>query len=215
MKPPIVFFDCDGVLITDPLWPKLHQAVGLPDELDRKWWNEYYSGKISNDQWIKNVAGFYRRKKLSKKIFTKVLSDIRYNPEAIEIINFLKSQKIMTAIISSGIDFYIKKAGEVFNVDFWRANATFHFDKNGLFTNWDFLTDDAETKVIQIKEICEELDINPTDTLFVGDTDNDLKAFELTRHGILYKGKNPAHKKIAWKLIDNLMEIKDLVENNS
>ena len=213
MKIPIVFFDCDGVLVTNFLWPNLHKAVGLSDELDKKWWDEYYSGIITNEQWVKNVADFYRKQKLNKILFEKTLSDIKFNEEAFEIFNYLKEQKILTAIISSGIDFYVKKVAKVLNPDYWRANATFHFDNNGLFTKWDYLTDDNQTKVIQINEICEELGIKPTDTIFVGDTDNDLEAFKLTRHGILYKGKNPDHIKLAWKSIGNLMQIKDIIES--
>ena len=212
MKPPIIFFDCDGVLVSDPLWPKLHKTIGLNDDLDKKWWDEYYGGVITNEQWVKNVADFYRKKKLDKKLFEKVLSEIKFNPEAFEIFNYLKEQKILTAIISSGIDYYIKKVAKVLNPDYWRANATFHFDKKGLFTHWDYLTDDNRTKVIQVNEICEELKIKPTETIFVGDTDNDLEAFKLTKHGVLYKGKNEKHIEFAWMTIDNLMEIKDIIE---
>ena len=39
-----------------------------------------------------------------------------------------------------------------------------------------------------------------------------MGAFKLTKHGVLYKSKNKNHQKIAWKTIDNLMEIKDIIE---
>jgi len=214
MQPKIIFFDCDGVLVTNLLWPNLHKVIGLSDELDRKWWNEYYSGVITNDQWVKNISNFYKKKKLDKKLFEKTLSDIEFNPEAFEIFNYLKEKKILIAIISSGIDFYLKKVAKALRPDYWRANATFHFNNKGLFTHWDYITDDDQTKVIQIEEICAELKIKPTATLFVGDFNNDLKAFKLTQHGILYKGKNPEHSKIAWKSINNLMEIKEILNSD-
>src|SRR3972149_4287475 len=120
MKPLIIFFDCDGVLVTDPLWPKLHRAVGLPIDLDKKWYGEFYAGQISNEQWVKNLTDFYRKQRLNKKLFEKTLSDIKINPEAYEIIKYLKSKKIKTAIISSGIK---KNVLIVFNIDIYGKSS--------------------------------------------------------------------------------------------
>ena len=212
MKPPIVFFDCDGVLVNDPLWPKLHTAIGLSEELDLQWFNQYYSGEITNEQWVNNLTDFYRKQKLSKKLFNEIIGEPKIEIQAWEIIQYLKDNKILTAIISSGIDKYVERVAKNLGTDYWRANATFHFDRNDLFTNFSYLTDDSTTKVIQVEEICRKLNIKPTATLFVGDSDNDLGAFKLTQHGILYRGKKEDHKILAWKTINNLMEIKDIIK---
>ena len=206
----IVFFDCDGVLTQDPIWPKLHRAVDLPEELDMKWYHDYYRGEISFDQWVKNIIHFYRKKELKKELFEKTLNQITLKKEASEIIAYLKKRKIKTAIISSGIDYYVEKVARMLKADFWRSNATFHFNRKGFFTHFDRLTDDATAKVIQVKEICSLLKVNPTETIFIGESANDLGAFKLTQHGVLYRGKKKEYSKKAWKIIESLTEIKGL-----
>lgn len=210
MKAKVVFFDCDGVLTLDTLWPKLHNAVGLPKNLDTKWFNEYYSGEINFVTWVKNIEDYYRKKKLTKELFERTLNQITINEEAFQITNYLKKRKIKTAIISSGIDYYVKKVAKKLKVDYWRSNASFHFGKKGIFTHMDCYIDDPTAKVIQIREICSLLKVKPTETIFVGDSANDLKAFELTQHGVLYRSEEEKYKKKAWKIINNLKEIKNM-----
>lgn len=207
----IAFFDCDGVLTTEPIWPKLHRAVGLPDELDKKWYHEYYRGEISFDGWVKNISDFYRKKKLDIILFQKTLKQITVTDEAYEIFRYLKEKGIVTAIISSGIDYYVEKVAKKLKADYWRSNATFHFDRKGFFTHFDRLADDPTAKVIQVKEICSLLGVKPTETFFVGDSRNDLGAFKVTKHGVLYRGKKKEYKKKAWKVIDNLTVLKDIL----
>ncbi len=211
MQVPIVFFDCDGVLTLDSLWSKLHKAVGLPEDLDKKWFDEYYSGTIDYRKWVQNIEDFYRKQKLYKTLFNKTLSKITINSEAKEIVHYLKKKDIKVGIISSGIDYYVEKVAKMLGVDFWKANATFHFDNKGFFSKIDYVTDDPTTKVLQIKEICSLLNVKPTETIFIGDSANDLKAFEFTSNGVLYKSKNEAYRKKAWKTVESLLELKDLV----
>jgi len=214
MKFKLVFFDCDGVLLIGRVpWQRLHRAVGLPDGLDEKWFQEYYSGKINSRQWIKNIENFYLKKGLTRFVFEKTLSQLDINPEAYSLVDYLKKRKIKTAIISSGIDYYVKKVAKKLGIDLWRTNYTFSFKKDGKLKQINYLDCDEKTKVIQTKEICRKFKIKPTETLFVGDSINDLEAFKLTKHGVLYKTEDDSYKKFAWKTIKNLEEIKDFLED--
>ena len=101
---------------------------------------------------------------------------------------------------------------KILGVDYWRSNASFHFDKEGIFTHMDCYTDDPSAKVIQIKEICSLLKVRPTETIFVGDSVNDLAAFELTKHGVLYRSKKREYKKKAWRRITSLLTLKGMIK---
>lgn len=48
--------------------------------------------------------------------------------------------------------------------------------------------------------------------MFVGDSVNDFKAFRLTGHGVLFRPRQKEYEKFAWRAIDNLSEIKKLIE---
>jgi len=211
MKPKIVFFDCDGVLITSNTWTKILDLVNFPKDLEQKLWNNYYSGKIDFKSWI-NAQTVYFKKYFNKKLYIEeVINKIELNPEAIEIVAFLKSQNIPVAIISSGEYEYVKATAEKLDIKLFRVNTYYRFDEKGKFTKMDFLHDDPISKVIQVREICEQFKCLPEETLFIGDSNNDLKAFKLTKHGLLYKTKDEDCLKFAWKIIENLNEIKNFI----
>lgn len=208
----IVFFDCDGVLIFGIPWGQMELALGISEKTTAELWKSYYSGKISFKKWNDITEEFYREKKLTKSIYIDNMKKYSINPEARQIIKYLKSQKIKIAIISSGTDTYVKEVAKKLKVNYWRANYRFLFDKKGRFFRMEYGIEDPKAKVQEVKEICKKLKISPTESIFVGDSDNDIAAFKFTKHGVLYKSKNENHKKLAWKTIENLLEIKDIIE---
>lgn len=214
MKIKLVFFDCDGVILIGTIpWYRLHRAGGVSRKQARKWWDAYYAGKLSHEQWFKNIRETYTKNGMNRSLFKESLACYEINPEVYPLIGYLKQKKIKTAIISSGIDEYVKPVAEKLGIDLWRANYNFTFEKNGKLKKINYVGVDEKVKTYQIKEICQKLKIKPTETFFVGDSINDLEAFKLTRHGILYKTeKNDGYEKFAWKTIKNLGEIKDILE---
>ena len=214
MKFKLVFFDCDGVILIGEFpWHRLHRAGGIPRGQAQKWWDAHYAGKLSHKQWIKNIQQTYIKNKLNDSLFRKTLNHYKINPEIYPLLDYLRGRKIKTAIISSGIDEYVRPVASKLGFDFWRSNYTFSFGKDGRIKKINYVGPDEEVKIIQVKEICRKFKIKPTETLFVGDSINDLQAFKLTKHGLLYKTKkNDVYEKYAWKVIKNLIEIKDILE---
>ena len=162
MKVKVVFFDCDGTLIFGNPWMKLHKAMGISEELDQKWVNQFLNGDITSAQWVGNIEEYYIKNKLTKTLFENILNlkDFVFNEEAYALVNFLKSEDIESAIISSGIDYYVSKVADHFGIKYWRANARFIFDKNGMFTNIQFGLDDLDQKVKDIDDISTLLKIS-------------------------------------------------------
>jgi len=214
MKFKLVFFDCDGVILIGTIpWKRLHRAGGVSKDQDEKWFKEHYSGKLSYKQWVKIIEEIYIKNGMNRFLFKKALSHYEINPEIYPLLNYLKKRKIKTAIISSGIDEYVKPIARELGIDLWRTNYTFSFRKDGKLKKINYIDSDKKTKVIQIKEICQKFKIKPTETIFVGDSINDLEAFKLTKHGVLYRNDFDGYKKFAWKTIKNLGKIKELLED--
>jgi HAD superfamily phosphoserine phosphatase-like hydrolase len=207
----LIFFDCDGVLTHDNVWDKFHHSIGLPKELENKWFHDYYERKLTFKRWNENLEEFYREKHLNQNNVINLFNRLTTNPEAVTIINFLHSKNILTAIISSGVVDYVQKYANLLDIKLWRANCWLEYDNDGNFKHIRYLDEDPKAKVIHIKEICQKQGIDPTETMFVGDSLNDIKAFKLTKHGVLYKSNNEQCIKYAWKRITNLAEIKDLI----
>lgn len=211
MFPKFIFFDCDGVLTTGNEWRMLHHAVGLPDETDYKWYDEFYQGIIDYHEWNRRIEKFYKENGFTKKILEQTFSKISLNPEAIEIIPKLQKLNRPIAVISGGIDYYVQKAVSLLNISLWRTNYSFEFDKNEIISKLKFRSSELRAKVLEIRDFCNQYKIKPTETIFIGDSDNDLEAFDETKHGILYKNKDPKILKHSWKQIDNLKEILNLL----
>lgn len=214
MKVKALFFDCDGVLMFGAPWLKLHKTMGISSELDLKWFQEYYAGKISFGQWTDNVANYYKKNKLDRKIFEEVmdLKNYTFNNEAYKLIKFLYKNNIEIAIVSSGIDFYVENVAKHFGIKYCRANARFLFDENGMFQKILYGIDDMQQKVLDLDELCKIMSIKPSESIFIGDSDNDLKAFAHTKRGILYKNDLPELQDKAWKKVENLEDVIDIIK---
>lgn len=214
MKFNAVFFDCDGVLMFGNPFERLNLAVGISAEQDQAWFAEYYEGKLTYQQWTENLEACYRKANLTRARFQEIMEvkDYALNPEAVELLPYLHSENVETAIISSGIDYYVSRVAEILKIPQWRCNAVFYFDSRGNFERIENIAEDPQAKVIQVKELCQQMHLDPGQIIFVGDSANDLMAFELTHHGLLYRTENPEYESRAWKRINNLLEIKDIIQ---
>ncbi len=215
MKVKIVFFDCDGILLFGNPWAKIAKAVALPAGLDLKWYLDYYDNKLSFDQWNKNIEDYYKKGGLNRKTYYEILDFKNYtiNKDGKALVEYLKNKGIEIAIISSGSKDYVSKVARHFGIKYWRANITVVFDKNDMFVKFKCVDEDPKAKVVEIKSLCKMLNIFPQDSLFIGDAYNDMDAFKFTKRGVLYKTKDPKLEKLAFKKIDNLLEIIDIIES--
>jgi len=214
MKFKIVFFDCDGVLLFGHPLSRLEKELNIYSTIHQQW-DDYYSGKITFEEWIGNIEFLYKKAGLNKKNYDEVIDFKNYeiNKEAEDLVKYLKERNYEMAIISSGSGEYVSQVAKHFGIKYYRINTILVFDKNGKFIKLKTFGEDPDVKVSQIKEICDLLDVNPIETVFVGDSDNDLKAFEYTKHGILYSVNQPELEKFAWKKINNLGQIISILEN--
>lgn len=211
MKPKIVFFDCDGVLINSNTWENLVKLVKFPRKKNDLLWNQYYSGKLSFEKWV-DIQSVYFRKNLTRIKYQKeIVEKVKINQDAREIVAYLKKENIPVVIISSGEIDYVRAVANKLKIKIFKVNTYFRFNQVGKFILMDFHTEDPIAKVSQVKEVCQLYNCLPEETFFVGDSNNDLYAFDLTRHGILYKNKDPDCIKHAWKTIKNLNEIRDMI----
>lgn len=227
MKVKLVFFDCDGVLIFGNPWLWLHKEMNVSPKQDREWFEEYFAGKSTYKQWNQKIEKHYIKQRLHRKTFENVinLQNFTINEEANKLIKYIKNRNIPIAIISSGIDYYVSRVAQYFEIEDWYANAFFDFNSSNYLTKIRYVDKDPEAKVLAINEICEKFNILPQESIFIGDSGNDIKAFEYTKRGILYKTKHPKNKeytwaaydtellKASWKKVEDLNQIISIIES--
>lgn len=216
MKVKAVFFDCDGVLLFGNSWGKFVEVVGISKELDKKWWDDYYEKRITFEEWMEFERQEYRKAKIDRKVIEKIFGprDDEINPEAKDVVDYLVKNNIHTAIVSSGAKSYVESTAKYLGIEKFRYNAIFEYDSDDKLYNIGSFGPDPDMKEIHIKELCDLLGIKPEESIFVGDSTNDYKAFELTKRGIMY-GIHPQLAPYAWKRVDDLRKIIDIVEEEN
>lgn len=214
MKVKIVFFDCDGVLIFGGPWVNLHTRMGISQKQDLEWFKQYYLEKISYEEWVNNIQSYYKKNNLDRRIFQEVMDIKKYtfNKEANKLIQYLKKKNIEIAIVSSGIEDYVKNVAKYFGINHWKSNTKFFFNTEGRFEKLEYGVADDQQKVLDVEELCKNFKILPKESIFIGDSNNDLKAFDCTGRGILYKNDLLELQDRAWKKVNNLEEVIDIIE---
>lgn len=212
----IVFFDCDGVLLFGNPWERLIKAVGLSRELDQKWLNEFYENKITFEEWMDNMRNFYVEAGLDKKTVDEAFAfdEARINKQAKKLIEYIKNNEMEMIIVSSGAENYVSEVAKYLEINKYFFNTVFVYDQNEKFVRIENFGDDPTAKADAIFKACEENKTYPTETIFIGDSINDYKAFELTKHGIMY-GDHPKLAKFAWKKVSDLRDIIKILEDEN
>ncbi len=214
MKFKIIFFDCDGVLLFGFPLATLEKSLNINDEIYENL-QKYHREEITFEDWRKIAEECYKLVNLKKDYFLNMmdLRNYQINPEAEELVKYLKDNKYEIVIISSGAKEYVSEVASKLGIKYFRWNSILNFDSEGNFKNLGAFGPDTDSKVTHINEICNELQINPLETIFIGDSDNDIKAFEFTKHGILYGDKRLDLQKHSWKNVSDLRDVIKILED--
>ncbi|PZP50570.1 MAG: phosphoserine phosphatase SerB [Pseudopedobacter saltans] len=113
---------------------------------------------------------------------------LRLSPGAEIMLDNLKKEGIKTLLVSGGFTFFTEKLKEQYQLDYTRANTL--EIKNGMLTG-KIIGDivNAEKKAETLLRYCNELGIEPKQTIAMGDGANDLKMLHAAGLSIAYHAK--------------------------
>ncbi len=105
-----------------------------------------------------------------------------------QLINGLKQQNIKFALVSGGFTFFTERLQKQLKLDFTRANVL--AEKNGKLTGLvEGNIIDAKAKAEFLHELCNKLNIKPTQVIAIGDGANDLLMMQEAGLSIAYYAK--------------------------
>ena len=113
---------------------------------------------------------------------------LRLNPGAETLIAGLKERGIKLALVSGGFTFFTERLKTRLGLDFTLANVLAERDGK-LLGNVEGGIVGAETKATYLTQLCQELDIQPTQAIAMGDGANDLKMLAIAGLGVAYHAK--------------------------
>jgi len=196
----------DGVLFEgDNFWLDLHRkfrTATLGTRLAKKYLKSNY------ELLVENVAGKLWKGK-SAHIYEELVAKRRYHPGVKEVFEFIKLNKIKSAILSSGPYDLAKRAQNELGIDVIYANRLM-IKNEKIKGKVDVMVEDSEKANIG-KKIAKKMNIDLSNVAFIGDTDSDVELSEQVGLPIAYNSNSILLKKVC-KYSINYGELRNLIK---
>ena len=178
--------DMDSTLISIETIDEVARQVGLSNEVSFIT-EEAMQGQLDFSESFKKRLSIL--KGVGTESFNKVYKNkMELNPGASELVQFLKSIKIKTALVSGGINFFAEKVSDVLGIDTYRANDV-EIKNEALTGKVLGAVVDAKAKANYIEELCNYYGLSPKQVIAIGDGANDLEMMKLAGLSVAYLGK--------------------------
>jgi len=165
-------FDLDGtVLEKDSSWVALHRHFGTT-HLGEASLKLYSQGKIDYREFMRRDISSWP-KGVTRDEIVGILSDYKVRREAPAVFSELKSRRIGTALVTSGIDILARDVAKELEIDHWVANGL-RFDRHGRLLPRGVGRVDPTRKDIAYQKLLSRIGIPSKKTIAVGDTIYDL-----------------------------------------
>lgn len=205
-----VAFDVDGTLIDSLIWKDLHALFGYTQKDNERLYSPYLEGRFSFRDFMSGMSAIYAQKipRPTKSEINLIFKNFVFMPGAQEVVGAL-SQAYPIALISSGFSEYVDIVADVLNVKYRYSYTSVEYTPDDVFAS--ILCGPEETELVAkvdgVADFATKVDVKPSEVAFVGDSINDLGAFESTARGILFGEGTESLRKSAWKRIDALSEL--------
>ncbi len=165
-------FDLDGtVLERNSSWVAIHRHFGT-EHLGAASLRLYTEGKIDYREFMRRDISSWP-KGVTRDEIRRVLARYKIRREAPRVFEELRSRRIPTALVTSGIDILAKDVAEDLEIDYWVANGL-RFDKEGKLLPAGIGRVDPTRKDLAYQRLLGRVGIPAKKTIAVGDTIYDL-----------------------------------------
>jgi HAD superfamily phosphoserine phosphatase-like hydrolase len=215
-----VVFDFDGTLTKSherlSTWQKIWVELGYSVDDCNRYHREYDEKRITHKQWCQITCQHFQRKHLTQRNISEISSRISLIEGCSPTLRKLKNNNIHLYIVSGSIrEIIMEVLGPDLSQLFERiyANRMEFHHKNGELKNIIGTEYDFEGKCNCIVEIAKEINIQPYEILFVGNSDNDEMA---PKSGAITLCVNPrstnGHNIEIWNYwIDNMRNLSEIL----
>ncbi len=206
----LICFDLDGTLTPFSTWEAFNTRLGISPEDDFRLFNLYKEGNLPYKDWIMELVRLYKKNGVvTKKDIAQTAEDMEFRPEAEAAIKDAKEKDYHVIMISGGIDAMAKSFAARLGIGEWFSTNKAVFNDEDELVDIETSGDEREAKLLLLKEFCLKNDYEISEVIEVADGGNDTELFKITK-GVLL-GANKELEPLAWKQIDSLDQLKDLI----
>jgi phosphoserine phosphatase len=190
LRPDVVVFDCDGVLVDAvSSWRTLHDAFGTDNALNL---NRFIRGEISDVEFMRSDIQMWKAvvNPIHRDDLFRAYAGVALMPGAREVVAKLQDAGVFVAIVSAGVDLFVSSIASMLKVDDWIANG-FIFDEEGYLTDEGVCRLHASGKGEIITKLLKMNDLDVARCVSVGDSEMDLS---MMVEGSRFIGFNPTRE---------------------
>jgi phosphoserine phosphatase len=176
MKPTLIAFDVDGVLLQPKSsWNTIHAHFGVRNEESLR---AFLDGKITYQEFIDRDVNLWlvKKRRITRQDFREIAKEVLPNPNYQRLAEFLDQFKGKKIAISGGIDVIVSKVGDYFGLDEVYSNSLVFKD--------DVLV--GGKAVVNPHEKGVFLEKYPGRKVSVGDSEWDKDMFKNSDYSILF-----------------------------
>lgn len=202
-----VVFDIDGTLSPELSWTFLTKSMGASVDGHLQIYQSYKSCELDYKESKKQLIDLWNSTGNSNYDYMKAIFDsiALHNNAKLIIDSILKSYDI--CLITGSIDIYAKSIADRLGISNYYSNTTLIWQDCKLI-DMDYHLDQAELKKEQFIDYCLRNNFDPNECIVVGDSENDLGLFDLSKRGVLIgSSDNKALKTKSWKSVTELSEL--------
>ncbi|MDD5098195.1 MAG: HAD-IB family phosphatase [Candidatus Pacebacteria bacterium] len=212
----IICFDVNGTLVNWNSWdlftedkPEIKKEI---DDIFQK----LYDKEIRKDQFWKDLSNAFKKtEKANREYICNVwMRECKMKDGAEEVIKHLKDKGYKIYLISCSVDLYLECLVDKLGLDGYYAGSYFIFDDKGDLIEIASRCNDSGSREFKeecLGDIAEKEGVSLEEIIHVGDGDNDIGAFKMTKHGIAMNSDCEGLLKESWKQIKELKEIKEIL----
>ncbi|WP_394145443.1 phosphoserine phosphatase [Vibrio atypicus] len=184
-KPGVVVFDMDSTAIQIECIDEIAKLAGVGEEVAEVT-ERAMQGELDFEQSLRQRVGTLAG--ADEAILAEVRKDLPFMPDLVELINTFKQFGWKTAIASGGFTYFSDYLKQELGLDHAQSNLLEIVD--GKLTGQVLGgVVSAQTKADILEELAEQYDVEPHNTIAVGDGANDLTMMGVAGLGIAYHAK--------------------------
>jgi phosphoserine phosphatase len=184
----LVVCDLDGTITRrENVWMEIHRALGTVEEA-RECYRRYMEGGYSSyREWAEAEASLWRG--TTRERLMEIMEDIPLYSGIEDMVSGFRDRGVGVVILSSGLTILTDLLKDRYGFDHAMANELV-FDGEDRVTGEVIPRVPFDGKDRVLKEYLEEVELDPSHCLAVGDGMNDIPLFRICGYGIAF---NPTH----------------------
>lgn len=185
-KPKLIVFDMQGTIFKSDFlglnneksknsWEMIARYLGSDaNEFQQKMYKKWKRDKLTYTDWMEKTAENHQQNNLHKSLFTDILNHIPYRDGFGYLMNKINNANIETAIISGGFKYQAERVKKDYDINYIFTSGEYYWDNHGYISDWNIMPTGHHGKSTVLKSLIKDLDISPTEIIFIGDGSNDV-----------------------------------------